>query len=235
MMKFSFATLMGFSLIMILMANTSALRINEIESNPSGEDSGFEWVELYSEDTINLEGHYLENGDGGKYNLSGSFSGYLIINFSGRWLDNQNETVYLKLNGNTIDESENFDDPKNNDLAYSFCNNEWSFIASTKNGENNCGTTTQSTNNENNNNEEIEENEVIVEEISKNNEVKKTDNLVEEIVELTETKKSKISLAKNENNVNYEITRTYKTRSIVIYSFIGFCVLLVVLIALKKI
>lgn len=235
MMKSSFAILMGFSLIMILMANTSALRINEIEANPSGEDSGFEWIELYSEDNVNLEGYYLENGDGGKYNLSSSFSGYLIINFSGRWLDNQNETVYLKLNGEIIDESENFDDSKNNDLTHSFCNNEWLFIASTKNEENACEAAPENINTNNNlKNQEIEE-KVNVEESPKIKETIKKDNITNDFVELTETKNSKISLTNSDGKTNYEITRTYKVRNVIIYSFIGFCVLLVILIASKKI
>lgn len=234
MMKSSFVILMGFLLITILMVNASALRINEIEANPSGEDSGFEWVELYSEDNVNLEGYYLENGDGGKYNLSSSFSGYLIINFSGRWLDNQNETVYLKLNGEIIDESENFDDSKNNDLTHSFCNNEWLFIASTKNEENTCEVAQTNTNN-NEDNQEIEKKESIIEESPKIKETIRKDNITKDFVELVETKNSKISLTNRDNEVNYEFTKTYKTRNLIIYSFIGFCVLLVILIASKKI
>ena len=55
---FSSVMLMVCSLFMILMATNlaSGLRINEVELNPSGTDAGHEWVELYSEDSVDLQG-----------------------------------------------------------------------------------------------------------------------------------------------------------------------------------
>src|SRR3989344_3390746 len=70
MTRFSFVMLLAFLFIMILTGEVSAIRLNEIEANPEGTDSGNEWVELYSQDSVNLEGYFLENGDGGIYNLS---------------------------------------------------------------------------------------------------------------------------------------------------------------------
>lgn len=220
---------MVFSLIIILTDSVSSLRINEIESNPQGEDSGNEWIEIYSETEVNLEGYYLENGDGGVVNLTGSFSGYFAITFSGRWLDNDNETVYLKIGENIIDEYGAFDDSKNDELAYSFCDGTWKFISSTKNAQNSCENVNSGQPNVNNIQEIEEEND------EPKIEKKETLNnsLVEQSSEITETKSSKISLIREDKPVQ-EITKTYKTRIGVIYFFIGFCIFIVVLMSLRK-
>jgi len=39
------------------------IRINEVELNPAGSDGGKEWIELYSDSLINLEGWKLVNHD----------------------------------------------------------------------------------------------------------------------------------------------------------------------------
>lgn len=220
---------------MILTVNVSALRINEIEANPDGEDSGFEWVELYSENSVNLEGYTLDHeGRGAQINLSGNFQGFFIISLQTQWLRNTNETVYLKLNNQIVETIGPFNDNKV-DKTYSLCDSEWEFMSSTKNGENLCGTPqTQTSTNDNLDMEKGEH--IVVEEKTKNNEIVKNNNsTTKEFVELTETKTSKISLNQENNEQKYEITRTYKARNAVIYFFIGFCVLLVILIALKKI
>jgi hypothetical protein len=216
--------------IITLTANTSALRLNEIESNPAGSDSGAEWVELYSENEVNLEDYYLENGDGGKYNLSGSFSGYLVITFSILWLDNTNETVYIKQNNNVIDSAGPFADSKNNELTYSLCSNEWKMISSTKGAENNCEDNEEESNTDEE--EQIEQAQETREEtpIEKKKEVKLSTPTIEEI---SPQKTEKISLGKKQE-IKEEVTKTYKTRQGVIYFFLGFCILLVVLIALKR-
>lgn len=236
MMRFSFVTMLVFLLIMILTVEVSALRINEFESNPLGSDSGAEWVELYSEENVNLEGYLLENGDGAIYNLSGSFSGYYVVAFPGQWLDNNDETVYLKLNGDIIDTAGPFADSKNNDQTHSFCDGEWKFTQSTKEAVNSCSAgqtpppnqqSQAPAQNQQNNNEEEEE---IATQEPINNNVPLATSTFEQEKEINE----KIVLGNANKNTNYEITKTYKTRIGVIYFFIGFCVLLVVLIALRK-
>jgi len=42
----------------------SALRINEVEMNPAGTDTGNEWIELYNDGEISLEGYVIINNDG---------------------------------------------------------------------------------------------------------------------------------------------------------------------------
>ena len=65
--------------ISLILPLVSAIKINEVELNPEGSDSGSEWVEIYSEETINLESYTLTNNDGGIYELSGDYSDYFII------------------------------------------------------------------------------------------------------------------------------------------------------------
>lgn len=212
---------------MSLMGEVYALRLNEIESNPEGKDQGAEWVELYSEDHVSLDGYYLENGDGGKFNLSDSFSGFFVVTFSGLWLDNSNETVYLKKDGEIIDETSFFSDNKV-EKTYSFCKDVWAFIEPTKNGENPCG-----------GQEENKENEQIPDSTNnedKNTELKINEEITKNLQNLSYNPPKKITLGSDTGyeTEDFEVTKTYKTRLGVIYFFIGFSILLVVLIALKK-
>lgn len=216
----------------------SALKITEAESNPLGKDSGNEWVELYSDSDLSLDNYFLENGDGDLFNLSGSINGYLVITFSGLWLDNLNETIFLKFNGDVIDEVPVFADSKNNDLTFSLCNNEWDMATSTKGEDNSCGQSAP---------EEVIDNVVedessdsLIEEDNNNtvnSSVNSLDNLVASKDNLVETKNEKIVLSnpsKSNSDSGVEITKSYKTRIGVIYFFIGLCVLIVILIALRK-
>ncbi len=75
-MKFvTVATALFVALISVNVA--AALRINEIMYNPSGNEFDFEYIELYSEQMINLTNYYFEGID---FVFPGyEFSGYLII------------------------------------------------------------------------------------------------------------------------------------------------------------
>jgi len=125
-----------FSISFVTLVN-GMVRINEVELNPSGEDSGNEWIELYSQDEADLKGWKLINNDGDEFYLNESFSGYLIINFEKQWLDNKDEKIILYNGENLIDETILIDDSKNNELTWNFCG-EWKFIDSTKNKKNSC-------------------------------------------------------------------------------------------------
>jgi len=130
--------LLSLALILFLLSNISAIRINEVEMNPAGTDAGNEWVELYSENEIFLEGYKIVNNDGKEMNLSGNFSGYLIYGFEKQWLDNTNESVSLYNGSELIDKTDLFDDSRNDDNTYQFCSSGWRFVNSTKGSENNC-------------------------------------------------------------------------------------------------
>jgi hypothetical protein len=224
-------------LLIITLTSASALRINELEANPPGEDSGNEWVELYSDTEVSLDGYVLDHvSSGAPINLSGTFTGYFVISLQTRWLRNTNETVYLKINGNVVDSVGPFNDNKNNDLTYGLCD-EWKLSPSSRNTENLCSSpqtqTTSNTNNQNNN--QASEEEQNIKEIYKNsNKTSVAKEVTSEAVENTPVKLTKISLVKKKSQES-EITKTYKTRIGVIYFFIGFCVLLVILIAFRRI
>lgn len=124
-------------LAILLIPVVSGIRINEVELNPAGDDSGNEWVELYSSEEINLDGWKLVNNDDNELILNQSFSGYLVINFERQWLDNSDERVFLYEDSNLIDKTNILDDSKNNNLAWGFCQ-DWVFVESTKGSENLC-------------------------------------------------------------------------------------------------
>ncbi len=120
------------------------VRINEIESNPFDTDAGNEWVELYSDsgNEINISEWKLFNGEDEPpfllVNYS-SFSGYLVIVFNKRWLDNDYEKLFLyDGNDNLIDESGNLSDEKNTAKTWQYCDGSWDFADNTKGEENNC-------------------------------------------------------------------------------------------------
>ncbi|RZD30607.1 hypothetical protein CXT76_02120 [Candidatus Parvarchaeota archaeon] len=100
-----------------------SLSITEVELNPPGSDSGNEWVELYSEEEVNLENYFLENNDQDIINLTGSFRGYYIINFEKQWLDNSDERIFLKSGEITIDTSI-LKDSQDNGKTWNF-NQKW--------------------------------------------------------------------------------------------------------------
>lgn len=125
-------------LFILLTSISSALSITEIELNPIDSDAGNEWLELHSEDKFNLEGYYLQNEDGDKYNLSGNLEGYFIVNFEKQWLDNSKTIIYLKKDSKTIFQTPEISDSKNDDLTLNLCNNSFILIESSKGERNNC-------------------------------------------------------------------------------------------------
>lgn len=156
----------GLSLVVlvlfVLFANlVLAVRINEVELNPEGTDSGREWIELYSEQEVNLSSWSLENKDNDKLILNETFQGYLIINFEGQWLDNSNEKITLKDNNRDIvDETIDLDDSHNDNRTWQYCNGNWIFENTTENSANLCeeenGNETQNESQQENSEQEAE-------------------------------------------------------------------------------
>lgn len=214
--------------------NVSAIRINEVEANPSGQDKGNEWIELYSENEVNVEGYYLQ-ADDKTFNLSGTFSGYFIIQFTGLWIDNSNETVFLKNLEGIVDDTGVFADSGNDEKTWSFCESEWILITGTKNEDNGCDDEiNEEETSEEVASEEDEENESLEAEIFQNNSSSNKENILN--VSNENPKNKKIILKKLQNNVDIteETTPSYKLRKSIIYGFVSLCVLLVVLMALRK-
>jgi len=125
-------------LIIFLLSGVCAIKINEVEMNPAGTDAGNEWIELYNNGNISLEGYIIVNGDGKNISLNDTFNGYFVYTFTKQWLDNSNESVSLYKGFELIDKTDLFDDSKNDDFTYQSCSSSWKFMASTKGSENNC-------------------------------------------------------------------------------------------------
>jgi beta-lactamase superfamily II metal-dependent hydrolase len=118
--------------------------INEVELNPSGQDSGNEWVELYNptEQTIDISEWSLATTSGEVENYiipQGTTIGpnnHLIIMFTAQFLDNSNESVVLKDNlGNKIDQTLPFDDGDDSNNTWQRrqdAADEWVFKPATK-------------------------------------------------------------------------------------------------------
>ena len=218
------------SLLIFVLPNILALEITEAESNPLGADSGNEWVELYSEQEINLEDYYLENNDGKVYNLSGNFAFYFIIKFSSQWLDNSDEKVILKKDDEIIDETILLDDGKNSDLSWSKCSDRWIFAESTEKAENNCVE------------EKSSQTEETSEKSTESNSSKKTNQILEQINK-PENKNSeaisdadeKITLNSPAKQSSQEFTaKQEKNRIGIVYAFTIFAVIIIILLALRK-
>lgn len=131
-----------FLLLVLLLSSGSFLNsliISEMELDPSGTDSGKEWIELYSSENIDMKGYIIKNKDGDILFPDFSFSGYYVYTFSKGWLDNSDEKVFIiNFKNETIFETPIKNDGKNNDQTWQDCSGEWVFANSSKAKENNC-------------------------------------------------------------------------------------------------
>ena len=166
-MKKNWIILLGMIISIIFIQITSIsivsaeVRINEFESNPLGSDSGNEWIELYSENQINLSGWKIMNNDNGSLELNQTINGYLIINLQGQWLDNSDERIFLYNQNSLIDSSILLSDSANDNKTWQYCTGNWNFTIQTKNSQNNCSSPTNppqnNTQNPNQNNTQNQE------------------------------------------------------------------------------
>ncbi len=129
-MKKWIAGLLLIGLLLISLVNAE-VRINEVELNPYGSDTGNEWIELYSDSLINLESWKLVNTDNEIIPLNQSFSGYKIINLEEQWLDNENESVILYNGDSLISITPVLRDNNNDNRTWNYCNGVWLFLSST--------------------------------------------------------------------------------------------------------
>ncbi len=217
--------------IFLSIAMLSALKITEIELNPSGTDSGNEWIELYSDSEIDLSGYKLVNNDGDEINLNGVVKGYYVYTFKRQWLDNTDEKVFLYKDNTLIDESPLMKDSKNDGFTWSYCNSEWKFAESTK-GFQNCDLQEEQKESEKTNELNISYDSDNSQNESIDTKEGKTLNLV-----YNETKDNKTA-KKDIITLHPKDIKTKNNKDILgryaIYSFVGFCILLAVLITIEK-
>lgn len=208
-----------------LLSSVSGVRINEIESNPAGTDAGAEWVELFSEQEVDLDKWKLVNNDGDEFELDRTFSGYFVVEFSEQWLDNKDEKVFLYDRNNLIDESELFFDSANNDKTHQFCDS-WVFNSGTKGKENDCAGEEK----EEEDNEDEKSGEIVLEKVGR---VAEADE--KETIDLGGSG-NVISLnspaTENKEKVVYE-SKNEKIKKYAVYGFALFLVFVVVVLLVR--
>ncbi|MFC1710709.1 lamin tail domain-containing protein [Nanoarchaeota archaeon] len=221
--------------IFFLFTSVSAIKITEFESNPSGTDSGKEWIELYSSSEIDLEGYKLINYDGDEIELSGNFSNYYVYEFEKQWLDNKDEKVLLYKNGKVIDQTKIFKDEQNDERSWQLCD-DWVFADSTEQEDNDCGV-------EEPPEEDIveEEEEPIEEEPEEEEpEEERTEGDVIEIMGVETDSQDKIVITAEVINLNPkdiksdEDNESLSIEDYALYGFIIFFIVIIILFVLKK-
>ncbi len=220
---------------------SSAISITEAELNPAGDDAGNEWAELYSSSEFNLSGTYLQNHDGGIYNLSISFSGYYLVIFPKQFLDNSNESVFLKNGSVILAQTSILKDDKNNDLTWQLCSGEWIFKNSTKGGANSCDSSSNYSENSSNSSSS--------QDTSTSNNSSSNSSASNQNTNITKASSSQESprqpqQAQSEDNgkiiLNSKTEETSfrskdeKIRLAMIYAFAFLCVIIIILLSLRK-
>jgi hypothetical protein len=119
--------------------------VNEVESNPDGEDKGREWAEIlnFSGTEADLDGMWLETSRGKTYPLDGTLAPMerKVFEFAEPFLNNRNESLMLKDSDGTVDSTPEFSDSDNDDTTYQRIADgctHWGHSASTQ-GEQNSG------------------------------------------------------------------------------------------------
>jgi hypothetical protein len=139
-------------LLMNLQLASATIMISEVEANPPGSDSGGEWIELYSENNISIQGWKLARSDNKTQNLSGQINGYYVINISTQWITNTQESITLiDENGTIIDHAESINDSANDEKTWQRCGLQWHFTNQSRGIANDCPQTQNSTNQNNTN------------------------------------------------------------------------------------
>ncbi|MBC7113649.1 MAG: lamin tail domain-containing protein [Candidatus Methanomethyliales bacterium] len=127
--------------------------INEVELNPAGVDTGYEWVELYNPTTnaVDLSGWRLSTTAGTPVSLNippGTMiegNGYYVFTYSSQWLDNEDESVVLyDAEGREVDRTPPLSDTYNDGRTWQRYPNgrdtdsagDWSFRSNTRGASN---------------------------------------------------------------------------------------------------
>jgi hypothetical protein len=162
-MRKSWIALQGLIILILISFVSASVIINEVELNPNDEcNDCTEWIELYSDNEINLSGWEIKDASNNTFSLNFSFQGYYIIDNLSISLNNANEKLFLYNNSRLIFETPLFSDSSNDNKTWQYCNGNWKFNYMTKNYENNC-TVNENTNSSQNNSEEDNDSKVSIE------------------------------------------------------------------------
>ena len=242
-------------LFLFSVSTISALIITEVELNPEGGSSGFEWIELYNDKSSDIDVSNWTLYDGLTsprkiYKIQNSTivtkGEYYIIELSSSKLNNDGDFVTLyDSNNNKIDETLTLKDTTKDNTTRQLCNNEWLFLEQTKGKENGCGVQSQEQENQqnnqlNNSNESLsqEQNSSLIENNINNKQEEDTN--TNDINDFSEDKILEIStkaIILNPKDIKSDSGKssTIKTKTYAKYSLIMFFILIILLFVLKKV
>ncbi|VVB78256.1 Uncharacterised protein [uncultured archaeon] len=110
--------------------------INEVEINPYNGNE--EWIELYSDQVLNLEGWKIVEKNNRTLTINADIQNYLIIDLENGFLDNQNEVIMLYNKTSLVYTTPILNDISADTKTWNYCNSTWSFLDSTPGTPNNC-------------------------------------------------------------------------------------------------
>ncbi|MEK6885778.1 MAG: hypothetical protein AABX17_02325 [Nanoarchaeota archaeon] len=135
---------LGFLIAVCLIGIVSAeIRINEVELNVYGSDTGNEWLELYSDAEINMTDWSITNIDGDFILFNITFLGYYVFNITHTIMTDTSNNLSLRNNsGSLIFSTGTITDSSNDDRTWQYCSSNWTFKNNTREVSNNCTTPT---------------------------------------------------------------------------------------------
>ena len=123
-----FAILILSSTVIITPASADIkIVINEVEANPSGTDTGNEWVELYnpSSNAVDISGWTISTTHGDTVTVSIpsgttiAAHGYRLVTYGSLWLDNEDESIVLRnASGSEVDRTPILSDTYNDERSW---------------------------------------------------------------------------------------------------------------------
>lgn len=232
-----------FLIILVMASMVSALRINEVELNPKDECRDCtEWLEIYSDEKIDLEGFKIVDKSGKSISLSGEIDGYYVINDSRISLNNENEEISLYNLDVLVDKTPIISDSYNDDRSWQLCKQGWVFVESSKNKKNNCVEENKPEENQsiNETNETKEEENKTEEEVNLNNEEKVKEEVSGQVSKEIKEEANKEKIVETGNIIKLgKDIKSFKSKiqyikEYSIYAFTLFCIILLILLIIKR-
>ena len=246
MMKFGASLI----LLLFLLSYVSAIRINEVEMNPSGMDIKNEWIEIYNDGGEEIDISNWKMYDGLPQKIFTIPNGtlidkgdYYLIGLNKSYLNNDKDGDLITLEnseGERIDETSILKDTIDNNNTHQFCLSEWVFAEQTKGQENNCAIVQENISQETSDNQTIQqsnssENQTTIQQIQENNSLGQEIGLSGEIETIEKPIIADV-IKLNPKPKDIKTNNNLLTSdNLAIYGLVAFSILLVFLFARKKI
>lgn len=120
-------------LINLISAN---IRINEVELNPY--DGNKQWIELYSDNAMNLDGWKIIEKNNRTKTLTTDIQNHLVIELPSHFLENESEIIRLFNQTSLIYQTPILSDNYSDSKTWNYCVSNWSFSDSSPGTANKC-------------------------------------------------------------------------------------------------